>query len=110
MGPFQRLRVWLFGSRSARPVTTRSTATALIDQIAHGGARSLPDSQLMQLVDLLVTQPGLRRGLRGNTRFLENVRAQFVKKQVISARQRQGLLNVIEKAYPHNLAAELRYL
>lgn len=105
-----RLREWLFGSAAVRASTPKSTATFLIDQIAHGSVRTLPDDRLMALVDLLLDQPGLRAGLRGNTRFLESVSRQWAKRQQITPRQRQGILNVLERAYPHNLAAELRNL
>jgi len=105
-----RIRQWLFGSKSVRPATTKATATALIDRIAHGGLRGLSDQDLMDVVELLLANFGLRTGLRGNVRFLDSVLRQWGRKGTISPRQRQGILNVLERAYPHNLAAVLRYM
>jgi hypothetical protein len=107
---WSRLQEWLFGTGSVKPRTTKATATQLIDQIAHGGVAVLSDERLMALVDLLLNEPGLRVALRGNVRFLGSVSRQWAKKSHISARQRQGVLNVVQRAYPHNLAAELRNL
>lgn len=107
---FLRVRQWLFGSKSVRLTSAKSTATALIDRIAHGGLRGLSDEQLMSVVELLLANVGLRTGLRGNVRYLDSVSRQWGKKGSISARQRQGILNVLERAYPHNLAAVLQYI
>jgi hypothetical protein len=106
---FDRLRRLLFGSISHSGRGARRVGTKLIDQIAHGELRTLDDSELMELVDYLLTRPQLRAPLRGNTRFLDSVAAQFHRKGCISSRQRQGVLNILERAYPHNLAAELRH-
>ena len=108
MSIWLRLREVFFGSASVRGVTGKSAATTLIDQIVHGGLRSLSDQRLMSLVDLLLGTPNMRIPLRGNTRFLDSVSHQWAKKATISPRQRNGILNILEKAYPHNLAAELR--
>ena len=110
MSLWLKLREVFFGSASVRGVTGKAAATTLIDQIVHGGLKSLPDEQLMALVGLLVTTPGMRTPLRGSVRFMDSVMRQWQKKRAISARQRQGILNILEKAYPHNLAAELRNL
>lgn len=105
-----RIREWLFGPIPVGRSSSRLIATSLIQQIAHGGLRSLSDERLMALVDLLLDNPGLRTALRGNARFLESVSRQYGKKRQISARQRQALYNILERAYPHNLAAELSRL
>jgi hypothetical protein len=105
---FERLRKLLFGSVPQHGQVARRVGTRLIDRIAHGELRTLEDAELMELVDYLLTRSQLRTPLRGNTRFLESVAAQFHRKRAISARQRQGILNILERAYPHNLAAELR--
>jgi hypothetical protein len=102
------IREWLFGPVRASTTSPRMMATSLIQQIAHGGIRPLSDEHLMALVDMVLDDSGLRRGLRGNVRFLESVSQQYARKRQVSARQRQALYNVLERAYPHNLAAELR--
>ena len=104
----ERLRRLLFGSVPRHGGGARRMGTRLIDRIAHGELRALEDAELMELVDYLLTRPQLRTPLRGNTRFLESVAAQFHRKETISIRQRQGILNILERAYPHNLAAELQ--
>ena len=108
MSLWLKLREVFFGSASVRGITGKAAATNLIDQIVHGGLRSLADGQLMSLVELLVTTPAMRTPLRGSTRFLDSVTRQWRTKRTISPRQRQGILNILERAYPHNLAAELR--
>lgn len=102
-----RVREWLFGPVPTGHSSSKLIATSLIQQIAHGGIRSLSDDRLMAVVDLLLGDVGLRTALRGNARFLESVSAQYQKKQRISSKQRQALYNILERAYPHNLAAEL---
>lgn len=104
-----RLRVWLFGSVPAHGGKARSIGTALIHQIAHGGLRTLNDQQLVELVNYLLTSPPLRKPLRGNTRFLQSVSARHSKNGSISDKQRQAIYNVLERAYPHNLAYVLRH-
>jgi len=112
MGRFERFRAWLFGTRpqafDRRFEGSRGIATGLIHRIAHGGLRGLPDAELMHVVDAVLSNPELRAGLYGNTRFLMSVARQWTRRRTISARQRQGLLNVLERAYPHNLAALLQ--
>jgi len=102
-----RVREWLFGPIPTRHSSSKLVATSLIQQIAHGGVRSLSDEGLLALVEMILQAPGLRIALRGNVRFLESVSAQYGKKSTISAKQRQALYNILERAYPHNLAAEL---
>lgn len=63
---------------------------------------------LMELVDFVLTTPQLRCPLRGNTRFLDSVAAQYHRKLQLSPKQRQATYNVLERAYPHNVAAELK--
>lgn len=107
---FARLQRWLFGSGAARNSgSARRIGTALIHQIAHGGIRQLSDEELMELVDYLLTTPQLRKPLHGNSRFMNSVASQYHRKRKLSARQRQAIYNILEKAYPHNLAVELRH-
>jgi hypothetical protein len=101
------LRVALFGTETRSGGSARKAGTRLVEAITTGGVRQLPDDLLMSLVDELLTIPQLRRPLRGNTRFLGSVAAQFHRKRALSPRQREGVLNVLERAYPHNLVAEL---
>ena len=103
-----RLRLWLFGYTPPHGGGARRIGTALIDRIAHGHLQELTDDDLMLLVEYLITNRPLRTPLRGNTRFLDSVAAQYHRKGQISAKQRQAILNILERAYPHNLAAELR--
>jgi hypothetical protein len=104
----ERLRTWLFGNIPAHGGQARRLGTALIHQIAHGGLRTLKEEELMQMVDYLLTTPQLRYPLRGNTRFLESVAAQYHRKHELSPKQLQAVYNILERAYPHNLAAELK--
>jgi hypothetical protein len=109
-GALGRLRAWLFGT-SPRPLrSARRQAAALIGRIAEGGLRALRDDELMDLVDLLLEHPEFRVPLRGNVRFLDSVSRQYAAKQRITQKQRSAIHNVLERAYPHNLAVELRYL
>ena len=101
------IKDWLFGTVPHHGGRARGIGTALIDRIVNGGLRGLDSDQLMQLVNFLLTTPQLRRPLRGNARFLQSVSASYSKKNVLSAAQRQAILNILERAYPHNLAAEL---
>jgi hypothetical protein len=103
----ERLRERLFGSHVRHGGAARRAGTRLVEEIITGGARGLSDDLLMNLVDELLTIPQLRRPLHGNTRFLSSVAAQYHRKGKISGRQRAGILNVLERAYPHNLVAEL---
>lgn len=105
-----RVREWLFGPVPVGTSPSKLVATSLIQQIAHRGVRSLSDNSLMALVGLLLDNPGLRTGLRGNARFLESVSRQYAKKRRISPKQRLALCNILERAYPHNLAATLSQL
>jgi hypothetical protein len=105
---FEQLRRWLFGGGSTRAGRARRIGTSLIRRIAHGELRQLEEAQLMELVDFILTTPQLRYPLRGNTRFLDSVAAQYHRKRQLSARQLQAVFNILERAYPHNLAAELK--
>lgn len=102
-----RIKEWLFGTVPHHGGHARGVGTALIDRIANGGLRNLDESQLMDLVNFLLTTPQLRRPLRGNARFLQSVSSGYSRKRSISPAQRQAIYNILEKAYPHNLAAEL---
>ena len=77
------------------------------DILLHG-LGSLGTAELVELTEFLLTNRPLRRALRGNTRFLESVCAQYRRKGRLSGKQRTGVLNILERAYPHNLAAELQ--
>jgi len=103
-----RMRTWLFGRVPSGTGQARRIGTALLHQIAHGGVRELSEPDLMELVDYLLTTASLRSPLRGNTRFLSSVAAQYHKKRALSPKQRQAIYNILERAYPHNLAVELR--
>lgn len=102
-----RLREVLFGSRPRHGGAARQAGVRLVEAITTGGVRGLPDELLMALVDQLLTIPQLRRPLRGNVHFLGSVAGQYHRKGLISERQRVGVLNVLERAYPHNLVADL---
>lgn len=105
-----RLKEWLFGRIPSRTVTPRKVGATLLKKLSEDGdgIRALTDSELMDLVTYLLTNRSLRRPLYGSTDFMSSVAAQYRKKGRISAKQRKGVLNVLERAYPHNLAAELR--
>jgi len=102
------IREFLFGYQPRHGGQARKVGTALIHQIAHGGLRDLDVDRLMELVDFLLTTPQLRRPLRGNTRFLGSVAARYHRNRQLTQRQIQAIYNILERAYPHNLAAELR--
>lgn len=107
MNILSRLRVWLFGTVPGHGGHARRIGTQLITQIAHGGLRPLSSEELVELVEFLLTNSALRRPLRGNTRFLQSVTNYFRRRGKLTPAQRTGVLNILEKAYPHNLAAEL---
>ena len=105
----ERIRTWLLGTVPHHGGAARRVGTALLAQLSTGGLRSLDTPALMELVNYLLTSPPLRRPLHGNTRFLQSVSAQYSKKGTISDKQRQAIYNVLERAYPHNLAYVLRH-
>ena len=107
-GLFGRLRTWLFGSTPRHGGAARRIGVALIRQIAEGGVHALDDDDLMSLTGFIATTRELRIPLRGNRRFIDSVTVQYLRKRKISPAQRQAVLNILERAYPHNLAAELR--
>lgn len=108
--PLRRLKEALFGTMPGRTVGARRFGAEFLKRLTDGGigVRELSDDDLMELVQYLLTNRSLRRPLQGNERFLSSVEGQYRKKGSISERQRTGILNVIERSYPHNLAAELR--
>src|SRR5689334_10373237 len=103
-----RLKVWLFGAVPHHGGAARRVGTALLGQLSAGGIRSLDTPALMELVNYILTSAPLRKPLHGNTRFLQSVSAQYSKKGTISDKQRHAIYNVLERAYPHNLAYVLR--
>ena len=68
----------------------------------------LRDEDLISLVEYLLTNGTLRRPLQGNVRFLQSVAVRFRRRNTLSLKQREGILKILLKAYPHNLAHELR--
>lgn len=108
MSLIARLREWLFGSVPPHGGGARRLGTALIEKITFGKLRELSQNELMTLVDFLLTNSQLRRPLRGNTRFLESVASQYHRKRALTSKQLQAVYNILERAYPHNLAAELK--
>jgi hypothetical protein len=103
-----RWRTWLFGSTEVTRASIRQFGARLIEKIAMGGLQTLSDDELMAVVDRLLTSRSLRVPLRGNVRFLGSVAAQYHRKRTLTPKQRQAILNILERAYPHNLAAELK--
>ncbi len=103
----RRLREMLFGSRVSHGGTARSFGKGMLQELETQGLCSLSDEDLISLVEYLLTHKELRRPLRGNARFLQSVAAQYRRRGNVTAKQRQGVLNVLERAYPHSLAAEL---
>ncbi len=107
-GPLRRLKEFLFGRVPSQTVQPRQLGAALLRRLADGGISALTDDELMELVQYLLTNRSLRRPLQGSVNFMASVAARYRMKGEITPRQRQGILNVLERAYPHNLAAELR--
>lgn len=107
---WDRFRVWLYGPTLGSAGSAKRDATELIARIAHRGLQGLSDEELMQVVEVVARRDELRVPLRGNVRFIDSVLAQWERKGSITLRQRVGLMNILERAYPHNLAAELRNL
>jgi len=103
-----RLRSWLFGATPYHGGEARRIGTSLIEKLVHGQLQQLDDDELLRLVDFLLTTSQLRVPLRGNSRFLESVSARYHRRRQLSSKQRQAIYNILERAYPHNLAAELR--
>ena len=105
-------RLWekLFGRIPSRSVPARKLGAALLKRITEedGALDGLSGRELVELVEYLLTNRSLRRPLRGSAQFLESVTVQFRKKGRISSKQRRAILNILERAYPHNLAYELR--
>lgn len=103
------LRQWLY-DRSAIAPSARRDAVELIGKSSSGQLRRLADEELAALVGTLLASREYRTALRGNVRFLDSVSKQYAKKRSFSLKQRYALYNILERAYPHNLAAELRNL
>ena len=108
--PFDRIRAVLFGTIPSRGVTPRAFGASLLNKLADGenGLRNLTDDELMEVVQYLLTNRSLRRPLQGSEPFLTSVASHYRKRRDITPKQRIGIFNVLERAYPHNLAAELR--
>jgi hypothetical protein len=97
----------LFGTKPRHGGEARRDVWRLLQAIDREGLRTLQDGDLMALVDQLLTIPQLRRPLRGNVRFLGSVARSYHRKGTITPRQRTGIENVLQRAYPHNVVAEL---
>ena len=106
-GLFAVLRGWLY-SKPVDRATPRRDAVELIGKLSSGELRRLSDEDLNGLIVTLVSTPGHRTALRGNVRFLESVAKGYEKRGSFTFKQRYALYNILERAYPHNLAAELR--
>lgn len=106
-GLWEGLRRFLFGATPRHGGEARVLAWRLVKTIEENGLLRLSDEELMDVVDHCLTIKQLRVPLRGNVRFLGSVAAQFHKRRSLSPKQRQGVLNVLQRAYPHNLVAEL---
>lgn len=102
------LRGWLYGN--AAKVTSRRDAVELIGKASSGELRRLTDQSLYDVIQVLLSVSGYRTALRGNVRFLESVSKSYTKRRRFTLKQRYALYNILERAYPHNLAAELRNL
>jgi hypothetical protein len=103
------LRDWLY-RKPATPSSPKRDAVELISKLTSGELRRLSDDELNQLIRVLLTTAGHRTALRGNVRFLESVTNGYAKRGSFTFKQRQAVYNILERAYPHNLAAELRNL
>jgi len=101
---------FLFGSAAVRGQGARGFGVTLLNRLLEddNALRELSDVELVSLVEYLLTNRSLRRPLQGNVRFLQSVTVQFRRKGSMSLKQRGGVLNILERAYPHNLAHELR--
>lgn len=102
-----RLREWLHGKPATNTPAERRDATQLVATLLDGELRRLSDQDLGALIEVLLGTPTYRTALRGNARFLESVARRFAKTGEISYKQRYAIYNVLERAYPHNLAAGL---
>jgi hypothetical protein len=108
MNVLRRLRELLFGHTPMNHGTVRRRGAELLTAISDGDLERLRPDQLVDLTEVILTIGPLRKPLHGNTRFLQSVCSQYRKKGVLSPRQRRGMLNILQKAYPHNLAVDLR--
>ena len=97
------LRRFLFGDRRG----VRAGGVSLISATTLGELRSASDAELMLLVYRILGEPTYRSGLRGNVRFMESVGRQYHGKRTITPKQRAAVIRILERAYPHNLAAIL---
>ena len=107
---FDRWREFLFGSASVRGRDARGFGVGLLKKLREdsSGLPDLRDEDLISLVEYLLTNGTLRRPLQGNVRFLQSVAVRFRRRNTLSLKQREGILKILLKAYPHNLAHELR--
>ncbi len=101
------LRTWLFGAPAPATPAARVDATALLEKLLHGSLRELGDPDLMQLVGAILDSPALQEGLRGNRRFMMSVHGRWQRLGRLSPKQRSAIFNILERAYPHNLAATM---
>jgi hypothetical protein len=97
------LRRFLFGA----PVGARAAAVPLLGTTIQGELHATNDVELMLVVFRILGDPSFRAALRGNVRFMESVGRQYDKRGTITPRQRTAVIRILERAYPHNLAAIL---
>ena len=97
------LRRFLFGDRPG----TRAGGVSLIGATTMGQLREVSDAELMLLVYRILGEPTYRTALRGNVRFMESVGRRYHGKRTITPKQRDAVIRILERAYPHNLAAIL---
>lgn len=107
MSFLKSLREWLFGVQPDHGGHARRLGSELVAKLTSTGLAGLAPDQLVDLVEFLLTNSALRRPLRANTRFLQNVTSRYRRNGRLSAKQIQAIRNILERAYPHNLAAEL---
>lgn len=106
-GFFGALRDWLY-RRPTIGMSPKRDAVELIGKLTAGDLRRLTDEELNDLISTLLKTSGHRTALRGNVRFLESVTKGYARRKSFTFKQRYAVYNILERAYPHNLAAELR--
>lgn len=102
-----RLRQWLFNARPTVQREQRRDVTKLLQQLVEGQVRRVSDDDLIALVEELGADPRYKVALRGNTRFLRSVATHFARKRRLTMKQRYAVYNILERAFPRNLPADL---
>ncbi len=103
-----RLKRWLLGTPAREDPPVHRVSRQVLDNVVAQRVSLLDDEGLVTLVELVLTTPMMRKALHGNERFLRSVAMQYRKKRCLSPRQRRGVLNVLERAYGHNLAYQIQ--